>query len=83
MSNEEKKQTIDFAEVVFAFQCATKKLMRRMYEDKEFGAKMYGTDVYSSLLAAYAASLGKTLSGAKIEPSLEPVESIWNELHGL
>ena len=83
MSNEEKNQTIDVAEVVCAFKCATKKLLRRMYENKQFATSMYGTEVYSSLLTAYAASLGKTLSGAKIEPSLEPVESIWNELHGL
>lgn len=73
----------DSKEQVKAFQNATRKVMRRMARDERFGHVMYGTDVYSSLLAAYAASLGKTLSDDNRTPSLVPVETIWNELHDL
>ena len=60
---------------------AAQKVMRRMVRDDAFYRVMHGTDCYSSILEAYAMSLGKDFDELECPPSMMPVEDMWNWLH--
>jgi hypothetical protein len=68
-------------EVIAAFQHTARKVLQRIAREPKFAHVMHGTDCYSSLLQAYAASLGKTLSQTGLPSSMMPIEDVWYALH--
>lgn len=63
---------------VEAFQEAVRKVMVKMMDNNDFRYQMAGSATYSSLLKAYAMSLGKELPEMA---SLMKVEKMWDLLH--
>jgi hypothetical protein len=65
-------------EVVSGFQTAARALMKRMHDDERVFYVLHGTETYSKVLHAYAASLGKKIPE---DASLMPIAEVWTMLH--
>jgi hypothetical protein len=78
MGTEIEKDTNEAAGLK-EFQEAARKIMQRVFLDDKYAYVMIGTDVYESVLKAYALSLGKELPR---DAAMQSVEDIWKILHG-